>query len=77
VSRYTVPDPTWPEPVLDPKTIDDACANLKHTLALFDPAVDPDRMVLMATSNIYGRNVKTGLTMRDLRLIAEHLRLSS
>lgn len=64
------PDPKWTDPVADPQTQGDARANLEHTLQLFHDAPD-EQFVLMATSNVYGPNVRTGLTMRDLRLIAE------
>ena len=64
------PDPNWTEPIGDPQTFDDARANLEHTLQLVADNED-DRMILMATSNVYGPGIKTGLTMRDLRLIAK------
>ena len=69
------PDPNWTEPVANPQTFGDARANLEHTLQVFgNPEPDDDdRMVLMATSNVYGPGVRTGLTWRDLRLIAKHI----
>lgn len=69
--RNPVPRPEWGDPVLNPQSFGDARANLEHTLALFDGEPD-DRMVLIATSNVYG-DFRTGLTMRDLRLIATYI----
>jgi hypothetical protein len=66
------PDPNWTEPVANPQTFGDARANLEHTLQVYGDATD-DRMILMATCNVYGPNVKTGLTLRDLRLIAKEI----
>lgn len=66
------PDPSWTEPVLDPQHIDHAEDNLRHSLQLFADSPD-DVMVLTATSNVYGKGIRTGLTMRDLRLIAKYL----
>lgn len=63
------PDPNWTRPVIDAETFDEARDNLAHTLEIFSDD-DDDRMVLMATSNVYGPGIKTGLTMGDLRLIA-------
>lgn len=70
--RHPQPDLSWPASVFDPQTDADAVQNLRHTLALFDDNED-DRLVLMATSNIYGDGVRTGLTMRDLRLLLARL----
>jgi hypothetical protein len=66
------PNPEWTEPVANPQTFGDARANLEHTLQVYGDAED-DHMVLIATGNIYGPNVKTGLTMRDLRLIVRDI----
>jgi hypothetical protein len=41
---------------------------LDHTLAVYAEESD-DRMVLVATSNIYGQGVRTGLTLGDLRAL--------
>ena len=41
---------------------------LRHTLAVYKDDPD-DRMVLMATSNIYGDRVQTGLTLGHLRAL--------
>lgn len=65
-------------PVSDPQTHEDAAANLRHTLAVYDHPEgggppDPTRFVVTATTNIYGNNVSTGLTWADLRLINEAL----
>jgi hypothetical protein len=50
----------------------DAPANalqaLAHVVAVFDDTPD-DRMMVQATSNIYGDRVQTGLTMGDLRAL--------
>ncbi len=48
---------------------DDPAARLRHALDIYADAPD-DRMVLQATSGIYGDQVVTGLTMGDLRAIA-------
>lgn len=45
---------------------------LAHVLCAFAQAPD-DRMVLQATSGIYGDGVRTGLTMGDLRAIQQQL----
>lgn len=45
---------------------------LAHVLCAFADQPD-DRMVLQATSNIYGDGVRTGLTMGDLRAIQHQL----
>jgi hypothetical protein len=48
---------------------------LAHVLRAFADSPD-DRMVLQATSGIYGNGVRTGLTMGDLRALqAELVRL--
>ncbi|MFI8084345.1 hypothetical protein ACIF6L_26525 [Kitasatospora sp. NPDC086009] len=39
---------------------------LAHVVAIYDDEPD-DRMMIHATSNIYGPGVRTGLTMGDLR----------
>ena len=67
-----------PAPVSDPQTPEDAAANLRHTLAVYDHPEgggppEPSRFVVTATGNIYGNNVSTGLTWADLRLINEAL----
>jgi len=67
-----------PRPVSRPQTHEDAAANLRHTLAVFDHpqgggAPDDSDFAVRATSNIYGDNVRTGLTWADLRLINEAL----
>ncbi len=72
----TRPDPAWTEPVPNPESFEDAAANLAHTLQVCADN-EHDRMILMATGNIYGRGVHTGLTMRDLRLIAQRLGLET
>lgn len=64
------PDPNWTNPVLNPKTFEDARTNLEHTLQVCSDNED-GRMVLVATGNVYGPKIYTGLTMRDLRLIAQ------
>lgn len=53
----------WPEP---PKTLKD---KLFHFLDSY-PEVSDGAVVLMATSNVYGRGVITGLTMGDIRALA-------
>lgn len=45
---------------------------LTHVLCALAQAPD-DRMVLQATSGIYGDGVRTGLTMGDLRAIQKQL----
>lgn len=70
------PDPNWTEPVTDPQTFEDARDNLEHTLQIYTDHED-DRMILMATSNVYGPGVRTGLTMQDLRLIAKQIGAAS
>jgi hypothetical protein len=64
------PDPNWTPPVADARSFEDARANLEHTLQVFGDLPD-DAWALMATGNVYGPNVRTGLTWRDLRLIAD------
>jgi hypothetical protein len=64
------PDPSWTKPVPNARTYEDARANLEHTLQVFADS-ENDRLILMTTSNIYGPGVRTGLTMGDLRLIAQ------
>jgi len=49
---------------------------LAHTLAVYADTPD-SRMVVTATSNVYGDGVTTGLTFGDLRKIAERLALPS
>jgi hypothetical protein len=66
------PNPSWTDPVSDPQSFGDARANLEHTLQVYGDDAD-DRMVLMATGNVYGDGIRTGLTLRDLRLIAEYI----
>ena len=63
----------WPTPVLDPQTPADAVRNLRHTLAVFGDRETDSTLLIMATSNIYGAGIRTGLTWRDLELIAEAL----
>lgn len=41
---------------------------LAHVIAVWDGEPD-DRMVLDATSNVYGRGVRTGLTLGDVRAL--------
>jgi len=64
MSRNTPQLPAgWPAPPQDPT------AALQHTLDLY--ADQPgDAMVIVATSNVYGPGVKTGLTWGDLRALA-------
>lgn len=50
---------------------DDPVARLRHVVEVFT-GTDPTDLAVMATSNVYGRGVKTGLTFGDL---AELLRL--
>lgn len=45
---------------------------LAHVLCAFAQEPD-DRMVLQATSGIYGEGVRTGLTLGDLRAIQQRL----
>jgi hypothetical protein len=47
---------------------------LAHTLAVFADAPD-DRVLIQATSNVYGEGVRTGLTMGDLRAL--HAKLTA
>ncbi|MER5378474.1 hypothetical protein [Streptomyces sp. NPDC002553] len=42
---------------------------LHHTLAVYEDQPD-SRMVLEATSNIYGDGIRTGVTIGDLRALA-------
>ncbi len=51
---------------------DNPAARLRHTLDIYADAPD-DRMVIQATSGIYGDQVVTGLTMGDLRAIAKQI----
>lgn len=44
--------------------------NLRHTIAVFE-GTDDERVVLMATSGIYGKT--TGLTLGDLRALLRSL----
>lgn len=53
----------WPEP---PDTLKE---KLFHFLDCY-PEVPDGAVVLMATSNVYGRGVITGLTMGDVRALA-------
>lgn len=62
------PKPEWGNPVQPAQNIDDAVENLNHVLALYADDED-DRHVIMATQNVYGDGVWTGLTMGDLRRI--------
>lgn len=66
------PDPNWTEPVAKAESFEDARANLEHTLQVFGPAWDDD-MLVTATSNVYGPGIKTGLSVRDLRIIARQI----
>jgi hypothetical protein len=50
-------DTNWPDPVSDP---------IGHTLAVYGGA-PPDDFVIVATSNVYGDGVRTGITWGDLR----------
>jgi hypothetical protein len=50
----------------------DARSALAHTLRFFADEAD-SKLVVMATSNVYGDGVKTGLTWGDLRAIALQL----
>lgn len=68
-----LPAPSWPEPISDPQTPADAIQNLQHTLAVFGQQGPGPGWLVMATSNIYGPRIRTGLTWRDLELIAEAL----
>lgn len=67
-----------PDPVRNPTTPEDATANLRHTIAVYEhpdsggPPADT-YYVVTATRNIYGDKVTTGLTWADLRLIDEAL----
>jgi hypothetical protein len=45
-----------------------ALAALAHVVAVYDATPDDQTMVL-ATSNVYGDGVRTGLTMGDLRVL--------
>lgn len=55
-----------PHPGLDP------VSRLRHTLDVFAGQPD-DRQVLRATSGIYGEGEWTGITLGDLRAIADLL----
>lgn len=57
-------NPDWPDPVADP---------LGHTLAVFAEEPD-DMMVLQATGNVYGKGVRTGLRLGDLRRVQQLLK---
>lgn len=57
---------TWPKPPTNPT---DA---LLHTLDAYQDSPDTDA-VIIATSGMYGRGVRTGLTWGDLRAIAAKL----
>ncbi|WP_055566039.1 hypothetical protein [Streptomyces atriruber] len=46
---------------------------LAHTLQLFEE-LDDDRLLVQATSGMYGKGERTGLTMGDLREIAGMLK---
>jgi hypothetical protein len=46
--------------------------NLRHTIAVYEGTED-DRVVLMATSGIYGET--TGLTLGDLRALLRSLEI--
>jgi len=51
-----------PEPGKDP------IERLQHAVAMFENEPDND-WAIVATSNIYGQGVRTGLTWGDLRLL--------
>jgi len=51
-----------------PEPGDDPISHLRHALAAFGKQPD-DEMVLTATWGVYGDNVKTGVTMGDLRAL--------
>ena len=67
------PNPDWTEHVPNASTFADARANLEHTLQVFGDQWDDADHVVTATQNVYGRGVWTGLTVGDLRLIAQHI----
>lgn len=47
---------------------------LAHVLAVYDGEPD-DRLMIQATSGIYGNGIRTGLTLGDLRALAARLGL--
>jgi hypothetical protein len=57
------PEPTTPE------------ERLTHVLAAHEEG-DDDRMIFEATNNVYGDGVRTGLTLGDLRALAQRLSLA-
>jgi hypothetical protein len=48
-----------------PQPGNDPVQRLRHTVEMFASA-KPDEYAILATSNLYGPGVKTGLTWRDL-----------
>lgn len=60
---YTSVRALWPNPPANPT---DA---LLHTVDMFADQPD-DEMAVIATSNVYGPGVRTGLTWGDLRKLA-------
>lgn len=53
----------------------DALEALAHVLKVYADEHD-SRLMIEATNNIYGQRVRTGLTMGDLRQLADRLGLS-
>lgn len=60
----------WPEP---PAT---RLERLEHTVDIWSEVPD-EKIILIATSGIYGKNVQTGITMGDLREMTKLERLVS
>lgn len=54
----------WPTPPTNPLEA------LRHTLDIYDGQVSDSGYVCIATSNVYGHGIRTGLTWGDLRNIA-------